>query len=265
MLQKIVVYTRLNEWDKLLIQNGIRLAISFGKELCLFHQVYKAYNPDFVDDELKKYRDQIQQDFPNLKVSLLIGSFRKRKMALHLADDHEAILMIAGSSAVNELTTALQESPIPFLFINEQIRTVPDFKKIVFPVDTRRQNRDALKWILYFGKYNQSEIIAIGANDKYPSNRDMVTGHLKALKTMLLKYNILHKIYRGTSNSLHVHFEGFDAAERLDAGMLVLLGSSVITLLDIIIGLPEEKIVKRAVYFAVLVINPKRETYLVCE
>jgi hypothetical protein len=44
-----------------------------------------------------------------------------------------------------------------------------------------------------------------------------------------------------------------------------LLGSSFITLLDLLIGLPEEKIVKKADHFAVLVINPKRETYLVCE
>jgi len=32
-----------------------------------------------------------------------------------------------------------------------------------------------------------------------------------------------------------------------------------------IIGLPEEKIVRQARGLAVLVVNPRRETYLVCE
>jgi hypothetical protein len=265
MLQKIVVYTALDERDTCLISTGIQLAMHFGKELCLFHQVSEGYNKGNTDDKLKKYQQVLHRDYPNLPVTLLVASFSKGKLAAHLADEHEAIILIAGSSAFKKLAIPLQNSPIPFLFVNEQMESVPDFGKIVFPVDLRRQNRDVLKWILYFGKFHQSEIIAIGANDKQESNRNLVAGHLSALKTMLTKYKVVHKIYRGAMSSLRVHHEGFAAAEQLHAGMLVLLGSSFITILDLLIGLPEEKIVKKAYHFAVLVINPKRETYLVCE
>ena len=265
MLQKIIIYTSLDERDTCLINTGIQLAEHFGKELCLFHQVRERYNKGNTDEKLIKYQQILHRNFPNLPVTLLVASFNMRKLAAHLADEHEAIILIAGSSAFKKLSIPLQNSPIPFLFVNEQTDTVPDFGKIVYPVDLRRQNRDVLKWILYFGKFHKSEIIAIGANDKLQSNRKLVEGHLSALKTMLTKYKVTHKIYSGALNSLRVHHEGFEAAEQLHAGMLVLLGSSFITLLDLIIGLPEEKIVKKAGHFAVLVINPKRETYLVCE
>jgi hypothetical protein len=265
MLQKIVVYTALDERDTCLIHTGVQLAEHFGKELCLFHQVSERYNKGNTDEKLKKYQHVLHHDFPNLPVTLLIAAFGKGKLAAHLADEHEAILLIAGSSAFKKLAIPLQNSPIPFLFVNEQMDSVPDFRKIVFPVDLRRQNRDVLKWILYFGKFLHSEIFAIGAKDKQESNRKLVEGHLSAMKTVLTRYEVTHKIYRGTMSSLRVHHEGFEAAEQLHAGMLVLLGSSFITLLDILIGLPEEKIVKKAEHFAVLVINPKRETYLVCE
>jgi hypothetical protein len=265
MLQKIVVYATLDERDHCLIGTGIQLAVHFGKELCLFYQVTEGYNKVNTDEKLIKYQQILHRDFHDLPVSLLVASFSKGKVAVHLADEYEAIIMVAGSSSFKKLAISLQNSPIPFLFVNEGINKVPDFGKIVFPVDLRRQNRDVLKWILYFGKYHKSEIIAIGANDRQESNRKLVEAHLSTLKTMLIKYKVSHRIFRGAMSSLRVHQEGFGAAEQLHAGMLVLLGSSFITLLDILVGLPEEKMVKKAEHFAVLVVNPKRETYLVCE
>jgi len=265
MLQKIVVFMRLDEWDSNLILYGVRLASAFGKELCLFHQVTGAYAPQMIDEKLKRYRQLLYNDLPHLPVSLLVTNFRRGRLASQLADEQEAIMLVAGSSEFKTLAGALQDSPIPFLFVNERENAHPDFTKIIFPVDLRRQNRDVLKWILYFGKYHHSEIVAIGANDKSDSNRKMVAGHLTSLKNMLVKYHIDHKIYRGSVNSLRIHNEGFDAACRMNAGMLVLLGSSAFTLLDLIIGLPEEKIIRKTQNLAVLVVNPKRETYLVCE
>jgi hypothetical protein len=265
MLQKIVVDTRLGAGDLILIRTGILLAVKFGKELCLFHQVTGNYQSGLVDTKLKEYQDVLHRDFPDLPVSLLVGSYRREKLALHLADEYEAIILVAAASRFSYLSVSLQSSPIPYLFINEQTKEVPDFNRIVFPVDLRRQNTDAFKWILYFGKYHQSEIIAIGANDKQVSNRESVHRNLNALKTMLSKYSIAHKIYRGSLNSLRVHLEGFETAEQLQAGMLVILGSSTLTILDLLIGLPEKKIVEKAGQFGVLVINPRRETYLVCE
>jgi len=265
MLQKIVVYTQLDEWDTNLILYGIKLASGFGKELCLFYHASGAYNPALIDEKLKKYQKLLHNDMPDLPVSILVGPFRNGKLATRLADDYEAIMVVAGSSSFKKLSGSLRNSPVPFLFFNPQTNNGPDFSKIVYPVDLRRQNRDVLKWILYFGKYQHSEIVAIGANDKSPANRKLVAGHLASLKSTLVKYGIKHKIYRGTLNSLRIHNEGFEVAGQFHAGMLVLLGSSFITLLDLIIGLPEEKIVRQAKEMAVLVVNPRRETYLVCE
>lgn len=265
MLQKIVVFTSLDNGDAELIRAGVHLAVNFDKEICLFHQVTGVYQETMINDKLREYRKSIHQSFPGIRVSMLVASYRRAMLAAHLADEQEAILMVAGKKAYKYLSVSLLESPIPFLFLNESAVEAPDFSRIVFPVDLRRQNRDALKWILYFGKFCHSEVIAIGANDKQESNRRAVAGHLTALKNMLNKYQVEHKIYRGSTSSLRVHLEGFETATQLKAGMMVLLGSSTVTLLDMVIGLPEEKIVKKAEQFAVLVVNPRRETYLVCE
>lgn len=265
MLQKIVVYTTLEEGDTPLILCGAKLASVFRKELCLFFQAGGAYNSLEIDDKLEKYRMVLNRDIPRLAVSVMVGTFKEEHLAAALADEQEAILLVAGSGQFRRLSPALMASPIPFVFVSEHHPFHSTFEKVIFPVDLRPQNKDAMKWILYFGKHNHSEIVAVGANDKSKSNRQQVETLLSGLKKMLAKSEIPHRILRGTRNSLSIHHEGLAAAQQLNAGLLVLLGSSTYTLLDLVLGLPEEKIVKRAGPIPVLVVNPRRETYLVCE
>jgi hypothetical protein len=265
MEQKVLVYTSLVKSDTQLIICGIRLANLFKKELCLFYQASKAFHDTTIDCQLKNYRDLIRQDVPDLPVSILISSLKGENLASKLADDNEVIIMVADSSDFSKLAVSLRNSPIPFLFIDGKIPFLSDFRKVIFPVDLRHQNQDAMKWVLYFGKYNHSEITAIGANDKVKANQRLVTAHLWSLKKMLTKSGVSLKIIKGTRSSLGIHNEGLSAAFQLQADLLILLGSSTITILDLLVGLPEEKMIKKAAGLPVLVVNPRRETYLVCE
>jgi hypothetical protein len=265
MLQKIVVFIRLEDSDSVIIPYGVHLARAFRKELCLFYHSTEAFHAEMTEDKLKKYKQSIHLENPSLSVSFLIGKFKREHLAVVLADEHEAILLVAGAATCKTLSRSLQNSPIPFLYVNERYPCIPDFSTIFFPVDLRIQNRDAMKWILYFGRYIPSEIVVIGANDKSKSNRRLVNGNVSMIRKNLVKFGIQHRIYQGNRSSLRIQEEGFVAATLWHAGMLVLLGSSVITVLDMIIGLPEEKIVRQARGLAVLVVNPRRETYLACE
>lgn len=265
MIQKIVVLTQLNDSDVNLILCGTRLATLFSKELCLFYHATGNYHAGRIDEQLKKYQEKLHAKIPGLPVSILVGNFRKPTMALVLADEHEAILLVAGSSRIKNLSSTLQNSPVPFIFISEALPFSSDFRRIIFPVDLRPQNKDAVKWAYYFGKHNRSEIVAIGANDSSGDNRRQVMQILETLKRLVEKSGIPHKIYRGTSGSLRIHNEGLEAARELGGDLILLLGSSTITILDLILGLPETKIVRKAEGMPVLVVNPRRETYLVCE
>ena len=265
MLQKIVVLTTLGKSDTSLILCGVRVASVFRKELCLFYQASGADHSLDIDQQLEKIRERLHREIPELPLSVLVGSFRGERLATTLADEHEAIMIIAGASRFRKLAASLQNSPIPFLFVNEAVPFQSNFREIVFPVDLRPQNKDAMKWAMWFGKHNQSEIIAVGAKERTREERQQVTSLMAALKTLLTRAGIAHKIYRGTRGSLSIHREGLQTAHLLEAGLFLLLGSSAITLLDLLLGLPEEKIVRHAGSVPVLVVNPRRETYLVCE
>ena len=61
-----------------------------------------------------------------------------------------------------------------------------------------------------------------------------------------MKFGIDHKIFKGTKSSLRNTFEALDLAQSSNSDLLVILGSSNITPLDLLIGLPERKLIKKA-------------------
>ena len=244
---------------------GIKLASAFQKELRLLYLTGSNGIMEKAEAEMDRYSDTFSKNVPGLLVTCAVIKHPGRNFSRVLADEMEAIVLVAGFSRFKELAKPLRSSPIPFLFINEYEPFTSSFRRVIVPVDIRRQNKDSLLWSVFFGRNNDSEIIAIGANDRSKESQKAVAGHLHSLKKLLTKSNITHRIYKGSRGSLSIQREVLETSGQLNADLMILLGSSYVTWLDLLIGLPEEKIIRQAGNLPVLVVNPRRETYLVCD
>ena len=264
-MQKIAVYLSMDQNDTSLIHAGTRLAGIFGKALRLICVNKGTGFQGDTDGKIREYTENILRTAPGLKVSASVLKNPGIRLSGILADDMEIIILVAGTAKFRELSETLRRSPIPFLFLNEGLPFSSEFRKIIIPVDMRRQNKDSLLWSVFFGRNNQSEIIAIGASDRSRESRKEVDAHLRSLKNLLGKTNIGHKIYKGNHGSMSVQREALETAGLLGADLIILLGSTYLTWLDRLLGLPEEKIIRKAGNLPVLLVNPRRETYLVCD
>jgi hypothetical protein len=264
--QKIVVFTSFTPADKNLILNGIKLASVFKKELCLVYLLSRneQKNSDRIKHKLIEYTVPLKQEIPALKTSVLLINEHLREVPDYLADEHEAILMVADSAQFKKLSKAVTESPVPFLFIHSET-PVSSFKNIVLPIDLRKENSDSALWSSWFGRFNQSEIFAIAANEKSKESQKQIARNISLAKKLYLKFNISHKLFKGKKSSLQNSFEALDFALSENADLLILLGSSVITPLDWLIGLPERKIIRNAGNLPILLVNPRRDNYILCD
>lgn len=265
--QKIVILLSTNDSDKNLIINGIRIASIFRKELCLCYNYRKKEKQGIerIKSLLTGYTFPIKKEIPNLKVSTLLLSERLTNLPEKLADDFEAILMIAGASEFQKYAKSVAESSVPFLFVNEKEEQFSEFKKLIFPIDLRKENSESALWCSYFGRFNSAGIVVVAANQRGKDEQNQVTVNVALSKKLFQKFKIEHKIFRGTKSSLQNSFEALDLALSSKSDLLVILGSSVITPLDLLIGLPEKKIINRAGVLPVLVINPRRDNYILCD
>jgi len=265
--QKIIVLMTLTPSDKTLITNGIKISSIFKKELCLVYNCKKKEKKQHLKYKalLNEVVPPIKKELPGIKISTLLLFDSKITLTNKLADDYEAIFIIARASDFSKHSSSLAESVIPFLFINENRETVPEFKKLILPIDMRKQASESALWGSYFGRFNKSELVLIAANDKGKEEEEQIAKSVVLSKKLFKKFNISHKVFKGSKGSFRNSFEALEYANSSDCDLLVILGSSTITPLDLLIGIPERKIINKAGNLPVLVINPRRDNYMLCD
>jgi len=264
--QKIVVLTELKESDHQLILHGLKLAAVFQKELCLLYNYRAKHKKDHDDfkQKLQQYIVPVKQQLPKQKVSTLLLSENQRLLADVMAEKYEAIIFIANSMQFKSLSNMLSESPVPFVFVHPESK-IMDYSHLVQPIDLRKEISDSALWCSYFGRFNKAEIVVVAANDKSKEGKAQVSKNALITRKLYRKFKIEHKLYKGRKSSLRNAFEALDLALASDCNLLVILGSSNITPLDMLIGLPEKKIVVKAGKLPVMVINPRKDNYILCD
>ncbi|MEN8118105.1 MAG: hypothetical protein ABFS16_14065, partial [Bacteroidota bacterium] len=211
--QKIVILTELAPTDKTIILNGIKLASVFRKELCLAYNYSQKEKRDLYrfKNELQNYANPVKSEIPGLKVSTLLFSESTKELPDILAETHEAILLVANSGNFKKYSKALTESSIPFLFIPSE-GEVSEYNHIVLPIDLRTENSDSALWSSYFGRYNYAEIVVVAANDKGKEEQKQVAKNVILTKKLFSKFNIRHKVFKGTKSSFRNSFEALELA-----------------------------------------------------
>jgi hypothetical protein len=263
--QKIVVLTENATTDHNLILHGIKLAAIFGKELCFASLLANSGNPEPLEESNSGYMKVIHDRIPVLRMSSVILAGNPENYMDELADDYEAILVVTRISRYKDLSKILRESPIPMLFVDENRAEIGDYKQIVLPIDVRKESKDAILWSSYFARFNQSTVRVVSAADKAKENAQGVAGNLLSLKNLFGKFNLRADYIKGEKGSLQIQFEALDVARHSNSDLLIILGSSYVSVFDMILGLPEKKILSRASGFPVLVINPRKDMYILCD
>ena len=264
--QQIIVFTTLTDSDKNLVLCGIKLARIFKKELCLVYHLKRSErkNRMYLTLKLTKQLESLNHEVSSMKTSVLLTEGNLKNLPEKLADDYEAILLVASNADYKKYSQAVINSPIPFLFTNPTF-PISAFQRIVLPIDLRRENSDTALWCSWFGRFGNSEITAVAANENGHDSKRLVAQNVLLAKKLFHKTGVVHKFFKGRRSSLNNSFEAMDYALDSESDLLVLLGSSVITPLDWLLGLPERKIIARAGQLPVLLVNPRRDNYILCD
>lgn len=263
--QKIIALLELNANDQALIRHSLKIAYIFKKELCLTFNAPKRSNHQAAHREkISDYARVVKQELPGMKVSTLLLSENTSRLPDVLAENHEGIIIVANSEKFRKHSGSVTESSIPWLFIHPE-STIEDYNRIVQTLDLRKENSDNSLWCSYFGRFNQAQIVAVAANDSSKEGKTNVARNVKLSTKLYREFGIVHKIYKGGRSSLRNVFEALEMALVSDCNLFVMLGSSSITPLDYLIGLPEKKIIKQAGKLPVMVINPRRDNYILCD
>lgn len=260
--QRILVWCNCSEKLKSSIIDAVYLAIKLEKEVCLFANYKNEKDKEQLQRLVNSYAHTIKKDMPQLDVSTLVLKGKLADLTHELGEKYNAILLCCNGKINKELMDAFYRSSFPFFFTKTENTSISKFKKVIIPIDFRNSTKDATLWGSYLGRFNQSDVVLLSANDKTDGEQQEKVDKIVAfVKRFYGQFFFNYWIEKGNSGSWKIHNEAAEAAKDFD--LMVFTGSLNVSALDRITGTFEQRIINN-IDTSVLLINPQKEMYLLC-
>ena len=263
--QKIVVVCDFSERMKEVIVHGVRMAGILRKELCLM-AVWKDKTEKInLQEKLIQTSKSLKGNLPDMEISWLLLQKSLQDNIQKLVDEYEAVLLVLHQKDIHWAIKAFRLSSIAFLFVNGEIPRFLSYKNVLVPIDFRKASKETSLWASYFGRFNKSQVQLIYAHETERDQADKLLRNLNFFKKFLSSMNVRHHEVAGKTSSWGICNEAIASADNLNGDVLIFSGSSAISLIDLLIGLPEKKIIKKAGYLPILMINPRKDICVLCD
>lgn len=239
----------------------------FKKELCLFSPIVSK-KPDaklLVQRKLAEQIRALKLLHPNLTLSSLTLKGKLEDNIARIAEGFDGIMFVCSNENLKEKTKSLQRSRIPFLFVGKYVEDEHSFKQVLLPLDYRKVMKFGSLWGTYFGRFNQSEIEVLLAKETNEENKKKLNINAKSIANLLSKFSIVVKFTDAKKSSFALSSEALQYAQKNKHNLLIAPASQKVTLIDLLIGLPETKLIKQAEGLPVLCINPSRDMLILCD
>ncbi len=265
--QRIMVHCDFSQSMNDAIVHGIRVADIFKKELCLFHALGKKGRDEklAIQKSLATIIRKLKKDLPGMTISSLTLKGSLIECIDRVAEQYDGILLVTSSNKLKSKLSALQLSSIPFLFVKSSHEEELKYNKVLLPVDFRKVMKDTSLWASYFGRFNESSILVLSASDTDSDQSRNVSKNLKFIKKLLSNLQLNVQFKEAKNGSFRLNKEALQVCDKSESNIIISPSSKNISLIDVIIGLPEKKIIKKANETPVLLINPKRDMYILCD
>jgi hypothetical protein len=263
--QKIVVICDFSEQMKEVIVHGIRMSDMLKKELCLTAIWKRKGQKSQFQEKLAQTCERLKILVPSLKISSLLLQKSLTVNMPKLVSEYNAILLVLHQGHVRWAMPAFRQSSIAFLFVKGEDQRFLRYKNVLVPVDFRKAAKETSLWASYLGRFNQSKVHLIYARETERECATNLTRNLNFFCKFLASLKVEFTVIEGKTSSWGICSEAIDRTNETLSDVVIVSGSSTITLIDLLIGLPEKKLIKRAGNLPVLMINPRKDICVLCD
>jgi hypothetical protein len=263
--QKIVVICDFSERMKEVVVHGVRMADVLRKELCLT-AIWKNKDQKIIlQEKLIEVSKRLKANLPDMEISWLLLQKSLHDNMQKLVDDYEAVLVVLHQADISWALKAFRQSSIAFLFVNGEIPRFLSYKNVMVPIDFRKASKETSLWASYFGRFNRAQVQLIYAHETDSDQADKLMRNLNFFQKFLSSLNVRYQPIAGKTSSWGICNETLTNADQWNGDVMIFSGSSAISLIDLLIGLPEKKIIKKAGSLPILLINPRKDICVLCD
>lgn len=146
-------------------------------------------------------------------------------------------------------------SKVPFIVVQAPPAS-HGFKKIVFPLDFRSENKEKIQWIYYIGRLYNSMFYIIKERVADRKFKKGIHSNLLYTEKFLRSNNIVYEIHSSPGKK-DFTTETLEFADQIEADLLLVMTTRNIGLADYVLGANEQRIIANPSRIPVMCVTPR--------
>ena len=181
-----------------------------------------------------------------------------------VATDIHAELVFMGTHGIRGMQKLLgswalkviASSKVPFIVVQAPPLS-HGYKKIVFPLDFRSENKEKIQWIYYIGRLYNSMFYIIKERVSDRKFKKGIHSNLLFTEKFLRSNNLVYEV-QSSPGKKDFTTETLEFAEQIEADLLLVSATRNIGFADYVLGANEQKLIANPHGIPVMCINPRQ-------
>jgi hypothetical protein len=263
--QKIFIWIDFSPETEVVILHGVQVAVVLEKEVCLIYHPDKGGREiDDAEARLRGLTAPIAEILGPERVHSYVTLHPLTKILTELAEEYDALLLVAHKKNSSTLLPQLPHSGIPFLFVSARQDFEKSYQKIVVPVGYMKKCKDLALWSSYFGRHNGARVTLLKTMETFGEDNRMVMSNISSIERLFRNFSFPSEIVECRTSTWKIQKKALEQALSLKNGLLIISFTYRSTIIDRLFGIDDAHLINHADELSVMCINSQRDLYTYC-
>ena len=263
--QKIFIWIDFSPETEVTLLHGLQVALILDKEICLiYHPAKDSTKVAVAESRLQGLSDPITQIIGAGRVHYHISSLPISAILTEMAEEYDALLLVAHKKNSRELLPQLPHSGFPFLFVSAKQDTDKNYRNITVPVGYMKKSKDLALWSSYFARHNGAKVSLIKAMETSEEDKKRVMGNLFSIERLFKNFGFPFEIIECHTPTWKIQKTALEHALGFQNGLLIISFTYSSSLPDRFFGVNDAYVIAHSEEHSVMCINSQRDLYTLC-
>jgi hypothetical protein len=263
--QKIFIWIDFSPETEVTILHGVQVAMILKKEICLiYHHSDKTRDAGEAESRLQKLIEPIAQIVGVERVHHLVALPAVESILTEMAEDYDALLLVAHKKNSKELLRKLPHSGFPFLFVSAKHQLELSYQKIALPVGYMKKSKDLALWSSYFARHNGAKVTLLRTIEMFGEDDRMVMNNLFSIERLFKNFQFPYETVECHTPTWKIQKTALEHALSFQHGLLIISFTYSSSFVDRLFKINDAYVIDHSEELSVMCINSQRDLYTFC-